>query len=113
MRLFVITTTSSCLDRSRLCPQVFLLLVLLVVSATIIYFVEQALVEGSWFDSIPLTIYYMHVRAPLHRAGGAHGAGTRPGTRLVVREAKRVLPDRVALAAARTYALHLLSTTLL
>ncbi|KAG2449176.1 hypothetical protein HYH02_005923 [Chlamydomonas schloesseri] len=40
---------------------VFLLLVLLVVSATIIYFVEQALVEGSWFDSIPLTIYYMHV----------------------------------------------------
>ncbi|KAG2444538.1 hypothetical protein HXX76_001284 [Chlamydomonas incerta] len=40
---------------------VFLLLVLLVVSATIMYFVEQALVEGSWFDSIPLAIYYMHV----------------------------------------------------
>ncbi len=38
-----------------------LLLVLLVVSATVLYFTENALVEGTWFDSIPVTMYYMHV----------------------------------------------------
>ncbi|GLI61242.1 hypothetical protein VaNZ11_003543 [Volvox africanus] len=38
-----------------------LLLVLLVVSGTVVYYVENDLVEDSWFDSIPLTIYYMHV----------------------------------------------------
>ncbi|GIL49389.1 hypothetical protein Vafri_5754 [Volvox africanus] len=38
-----------------------LLLVLLVVAGTVVYYVENDLVDGSWFDSIPLTIYYMHV----------------------------------------------------
>lgn len=43
-----------------------LLLVLLVVSATVLYFTENALVESSWFDSIPVTMYYMHVRRVYH-----------------------------------------------
>ncbi|KXZ44402.1 hypothetical protein GPECTOR_68g373 [Gonium pectorale] len=38
-----------------------LLLVLLVVSSTIIYYIEGALIPDTWFDSIPTTMYYMHV----------------------------------------------------
>ncbi|GIL73694.1 hypothetical protein Vretifemale_3835 [Volvox reticuliferus] len=38
-----------------------LLGVLLVVAGTVVYYVEDSLVENTWFDSIPLTIYYMHV----------------------------------------------------
>ncbi|EFJ46923.1 hypothetical protein VOLCADRAFT_92728 [Volvox carteri f. nagariensis] len=35
--------------------------VLLVVAGTVVYYVEGALVKDTWFDSIPLTMYYMHV----------------------------------------------------
>jgi hypothetical protein len=42
--------------------------VLLVVSGTLIYFIESAAKPDSWFDSIPLGMWYMHVRA-----GGADG----------------------------------------
>ncbi|KAG2493594.1 hypothetical protein HYH03_008112 [Edaphochlamys debaryana] len=39
----------------------FLLLVLLVVSSTVIYYIEQAIKPDTWFDSIPLTMWYMQV----------------------------------------------------
>ncbi|EFJ46925.1 hypothetical protein VOLCADRAFT_92731 [Volvox carteri f. nagariensis] len=38
--------------------------VLLVVAGTVVYYVEGALVKDTWFDSIPLTMYYMHGADP-------------------------------------------------